>query len=371
MLFGALFLAAGAALLFMTYLLVVHALPGVEVDPPSPPAVEVPGGLPAPEVQAPNTDLQRRLAEQRAEDLRQFRVASGIGLVLMAFVSAGLAWVMAGRVLRPLRTMAVTANDISSRSLHERLAMQGPRDEIKDLADTFDGLLARLEHAFEAQRRFVANASHELRSPLTFERSLLEVALSDPDPTALRDACERLLVNNEHQETIIEALLTLARSQRGLEHREPVDLATVAETVVRTADPKDLRVMTELTPAVVSGDAPLIERLIKNLVDNAIRHNIDNGEVRIWVGHSNGRPSIRITNTGPPVPPDQVDDLLQPFRRLDTTRMQNHHGLGLGLSIVAAIATAHNATLTPTPNPNGGLTVLVEFARPGSEIGLE
>ncbi|MEU4392706.1 ATP-binding protein [Kribbella sp. NPDC023855] len=364
MLFGALFLAAGAALLFVTYLLVVHALPGLDVDPPSPPAIEVQGGLPAPEVPAPDTDLQRRLAEQRAEDLRQFRVASGIGLVLMAFVSAGLAWLMAGRVLRPLRAMAVTANDISSRSLHQRLAMKGPRDEIKDLADTFDGLLARLEHAFEAQRRFVANASHELRSPLTFERSLLEVALSDPDPAALRAACERLLVNNEHQETIIEALLTLARSQRGLERREPVDLAAVAETVVRTAEPRDLRVLTDLTPTVTAGDAPLIERLIKNLVDNAIRHNVDNGEVHIWAGQSNSRPSIRVTNTGPIIPPNQVDDLLQPFRRLDTTRIQNQYGVGLGLSIVAAITTAHNATLTTTPNPTGGLTVLVEFARP-------
>lgn len=364
MLFGALFLAAGAALLFVTYLLVAHALPGVEVDPPSPPAIEVPGGLPAPEVPAPDTDLQRRLAEQRAEDLRQFRVASGIGLVLMAFVSAGLAWVMAGRVLRPLRTMALTANEISSRSLHQRLAMEGPRDEIKDLADTFDGLLARLEHAFEAQRRFVANASHELRSPLTFERSLLEVALSDPDPAALRAACERLLVNNQHQETIIEALLTLARSQRGLERREPVDLAAVAETVVRTADANDLRVLTELTPAVTDGDAPLIERLIKNLVDNAIRHNVDDGEVRVWVGESNGRPSIQVTNTGPLVPADQVDELFQPFRRLDTSRLQEQHGLGLGLSIVAAIATAHDAALVTIPDPNGGLSVRVEFARP-------
>lgn len=372
MVFGALFLGAGAALLFVTYFLVAHALPRADVDPPAPPAIEVPGelpGVPTPKAPAPDTTLQRQLEQQRAEDLRQFRIASGIGLVLMTFASAGLAWLTAGRVLRPLRTMTATANDISSRSLHQRLAMQGPRDEIKDLADTVDGLLGRLEHAFEAQRRFVANASHELRSPLTFERSLLEVALSDPDADAdgLRAACERLLANNQHQETIIEALLTLARSQRGLERREAVDLAAVTEALADAsrADAGGLRIVAELNPAVASGDAPLIERLVRNLLDNAIRHNVDGGEVRLWVGTSQRRPSIRVSNTGPPVPPDQVEEIFQPFRRLDATRVHDSAGLGLGLSIVAAIVTAHDAVLTTTPNPDGGLTVQVGFPPPG------
>lgn len=367
-LYGALFLGAGTALLVVTYLLVAHALPGLDADPPAPPAVSVPGelpGMPTPSVPTPNTELQRRLQQQRADDLRQFRVASGIGLVLMTFVSGGLAWMLAGRVLRPLRSMAVTANEISSRSLHQRLARQGPQDEIKDLADTFDGLLGRLEDAFEAQRRFVANASHELRSPLTFERSLLEIALADPDPVALRAACERLLVNNQHQETIIEALLTLARSQRGLESRERVDLAVVAEIVVAAAradaEAKGRQVRTELSPVVALGDAPLIERLVRNLVDNAIRHNDDGGEVRVWAGELAGRPAIRVTNTGPKVGDDQVHELFQPFRRLDDARRQDRAGLGLGLSIVAAIVTAHGAELTTTPNPGGGLTVEVIF----------
>lgn len=376
MVFGALFLGAGAALLLVTYVLVAHALPGVDVDPPSPPAVETPGELPgptAPETPAPDSTLQRQLEQQRAEDLRQFRVASGIGLGLMTFASAGLAWVTAGRVLRPLRTMTATVNDLSSRSLHQRLAMPGPRDEIKDLADTFDGLLGRLEHAFEAQRRFVANASHELRSPLTFERSLLEVALSDRDADAagLRAACERLLVNNQHQETIIEALLTLARSQRGLERREAVDLAAVTEALADAsrADAEGVRVVAELTPAVASGDAPLIQRLVRNLLDNAIRHNVDGGEVRVWVGSSEGRPSIRVSNTGPLVPHDQVEELFQPFRRLDAARVHDRAGLGLGLSIVAAIVTAHDAVLSTTPNPGGGLTVQVGFPPPARPVG--
>lgn len=368
MLFGALFLGAGTALLVVTYLLVAHALPGLDVDRPAPPPVSVPGelpGVPTPSVPTPDTELQDRLQQQRADDLRQFRLASGIGLALMTVVSGGLAWLLAGRVLRPLRTMAVTANEISSRSLHQRLAMRGPQDEIKDLADTFDGLLGRLEDAFEAQRRFVANASHELRSPLTFERSLLEIALSDPDPAALRTACERLLVNNQHQETIIEALLTLARGQRGLERREPVDLSMVAETIAGTAtadaEAKGRQIRMDLSPAVASGDAPLIERLVRNLVDNAIRHNTDGGEVRLWTGTVAGRPSVRVANTGPKVADDQVDELFQPFRRLDAARMQDRSGLGLGLSIVAAIVTAHGAALTATPNPGGGLTVQVVF----------
>lgn len=371
MVFGALFLGTGAALLLVTYILVAHALPGIDVDPPSPPPIEVPGvlpGVPTPEVSAPDSNLQRQLEQQRAEDLWQFRMASGIGLVLMTFASAGLAWVMAGRVLRPLRMMTATAKDISSRSLHQRLAMQGPQDEIKDLADTIDGLMGRLEHAFVAQRQFVANASHELRSPLTFERSLLEVALSDPDADAasLRAACERMLANNQHQETIIEALLTLARSQRGLERREAVDLAAVTEALADAsrADADGLRIVAELNPAIASGDAPLVERMVRNLLDNAIRHNVDGGEVRLWVGTSEGQPSIRVSNTGPPVPPDQVEELFEPFRRLDAARVHNRAGLGLGLSIVAAIITAHDAILTTSPNPNGGLTVQVGLPRP-------
>ncbi|MGI5125744.1 sensor histidine kinase [Pseudonocardia sp. CA-107938] len=348
--FGVLFLVAGAALLLVTYVLVAHALPGLGIEPPARPPVPALPGMDLPDV--PDIEVQ-----VRADDLWLLRVASVIGLLLMAVVSAGLAWLIAGRVLRPLRTMTSAVTAITSGNLHARLAMAGPRDEIADLADTFDGLLGRLEAAFEAQRRFVANASHELRSPLTFERSLLEVTLADPDPAAARAACVRLLENNHHQETIIEALLTLARSQRGLQRREPVDLTALTARLIDEAEPADVRVRAELRPAVVAGDAALLERLVRNLLDNAVRHNDPGGQVQVQVDGS----GLRVRNTGPVVPPGQVEYLVQPFRRLDDARMQGRAGVGLGLSIVAAVADAHDAALTVTANPGGGLTVAVRF----------
>ena len=371
LLYGALFLATGVLLLTVTYLLVAHTPSWAEVTPPRAPELTLPSGAgPALQVPSPAVASQEQLARQRADDLRQLFVASGIALALMTFVSVGLGWLMAGRVLHPLRTMAVTAKSISANDLHQRLHQHGPADEIKELADTFDTLLDHLQAAFEAQRRFVANASHELRTPLTFERSLLEVALADPEATAanLRNACQRVLTSNQQQGKLIEALLTLARSQRGLDRRTQLDLAVLTDALLDRAQASTatgLRIEADLDPALITGDPPLVERLIANLVDNALRHNVTNGSVTVWTGIHAGRPTLRVRNTGPVILPTQVDTLFQPFQRLQATRADGQDGFGIGLSIVAAIATAHEAEVHAQPLPHGGFDVHISF--PGHE----
>jgi signal transduction histidine kinase len=294
---------------------------------------------------------------------------SGLALAIMALASIGLGWVMAGRALRPVRTMSLRARGISERNLHERLAIEGPDDELKELANTFDGLLGRLESAFESQRRFVANASHELRTPITLERALVEVALADPHPTvdSLQDTCRRVLAASESQERLIEALLTLARSQRGLESRSPVDLREIAAEVVRAVPADGLRVETDLSEACTTGDQAMVERLVANLVENAVRHNQPDGWVSAWTGQRDGLPTVEVLNAGPVVQQAQVDELVKPFYRGQENG--NGHGLGLGLSIVQAIAEAHGAAMRTEPRPEGGLRVTVAFPATGPESG--
>jgi signal transduction histidine kinase len=311
---------------------------------------------------------QKCLDKQRAIELNQLLTESGVALAIMTVVSIGLGWLVAGRMLGKLRTITAAARSVSASSLHSRLAMDGPDDELKELGDTFDGLLARLEGAFGAQRQFVANASHELRTPLARQRTLIEVALADPEPSvaSLQEVCKRVLVTGEQQERLIEALLTLARSQRGLDRREAVDLTAIADGVMRARWPeteqRGLTVTTGLHPAVALGDAPLAERLVTNLVDNAIRHNVPRGAVEVgtavWAGHA----VVSVFSTGPVIPPDQVDRLFQPFHRgAPRDRTGGRDGLGLGLSIVAAIAEAHGAWLQAHALAGGGLGVRVGF----------
>jgi signal transduction histidine kinase len=286
---------------------------------------------------------------------------SGVALAIMALASIGLGWVMAGRALRPVRTMSSRARGISERNLHERLALDGPDDELKELANTFDGLLGRLEGAFESQRRFVANASHELRTPITLERALVEVALADPHPSidSLKDTCQRVLAASEQQERLIEALLTLARSQRGLESRAPVDLCEVTAEVVRAVPADGLRVDIDLSAARTTGDQAMVERLVANLVENAVRHNRPDGWVSAWTGERERLPTIEVSNVGPLVEPVHVDELVKPFYRAGENG--HGHGLGLGLSIVQAIAEAHGAAVQTEARPEGGLRVTVAF----------
>jgi signal transduction histidine kinase len=380
--YGGLFLLLGAALLGITYLLVSKQLPGTPGTAGTPTSVQPGSGvlvrtvwgncrLSASPPMAPSqlqTQAQKCLAEQRAVELNQLLTESGIALAIMTVASIGLGWLVAGRMLGKLRTITAAARSVSASSLHARLAMDGPDDELKELGDTFDGLLARLEGAFGAQRQFVANASHELRTPLARQRTLIEVALADPEPSvaSLQEVCKRVLVTGEQQERLIEALLTLARSQRGLDRREAVDLTAIADGVMRARRPegqqRGLTVTTGFHPAVALGDAPLAERLVTNLVDNAIRHNVPHGAVEVgtalWAGHA----VVSVFSTGPVIPPDQVDPLFQPFHRgAPRDRTGGREGLGLGLSIVAAIAEAHGAWLRAHALPGGGLGVRVGF----------
>jgi signal transduction histidine kinase len=397
-LYGALFLVAGAGLLAITYGLVVHnenvgsqrlfVARGIKTPAPLPPrnrSVRFPGGTatlvvpPPPGVFARVTNAAKQIRAQAVVQVDKQAAAqrsalltqSGIALGIMAFISIGLGWLMAGRALGPLQEMNRRVRRISEHNLHERLTLEGHDDEFKELGDTFDGLLERLEGAFVSQRRFVANASHELRTPVTLERTLLEVALADPDADAasLRAVCGRVLAAGEQQERTIDALLTLARSQRGLDARSPVDLAAVAAEVAEAAvaaDGGDARVRVErsIEPALTSGDPALVERLTANLLDNAIRHNHPHGWVRISTGISDWRPALRVANSGPVIAADQVDSLREPFRRLNGDRTGHSGGVGLGLSIVDAIACAHGAEVEIQPRPDGGLEVEVTFPAP-------
>jgi signal transduction histidine kinase len=299
----------------------------------------------------------------------EFVIGSCILLVAMIGGSVLLGWLVAGRVLRPLQVMTTTTRQISERNLHERLALAGPGDELKDLADTIDGLLARLEAAFDSQRRFVANASHELRTPLMLTQTLLQVALADPAVTleSLQAACQEAIDAGKEHAQLIDALLTLARSQRGLDHREPVDLTAIVHDALNahetSATERGLRVDVALDRATVSGEGRLIYRLVSNLIDNAIRYNITAGRVKVKLAAIATGATLTVTNTGPPVPPEQIPRLLEPFQRANPDRTANAspNGLGLGLSIVAETAEAHGASLDVRPGPQGGLTVTVSF----------
>ncbi len=314
-------------------------------------------------------------ATQRAVDSHQLLVNSAIALAIVAVLALLAGWFVAGRMLRPIRTITRKARRISSTSLHERLALDGPQDELKELGDTLDDLFGRLDAAFEAQRRFVANASHELRAPLTRQRALIQVALADPDAssTSLRAAHERVLASELDLEQMIDALLTLTRGQTGLQRRERLDLAALASKALLAreseAQGRDLDVRATLAPAPTAGDPRLVERLVANLLDNAIRHNnILEGYVEITTGTRQEHAFLTVANSGPTIPPEEVPRLLQPFQRLHGTRTTRGNGNGLGLAIVDAIATAHRATLSAQPRPGGGLTVEVTF--PSAPLSL-
>jgi signal transduction histidine kinase len=269
--------------------------------------------------------------------------------------------------LRPLHKVTATARHLGGETLDQRINYTGADDEVAELADTFDAMLDRLNAAFKAQQRFVANASHELRTPLTLERAMIEVALADPhaDADSLRAVCERVLAAGAQQERVIEALLTLARSQRGLEERRPFDLADVVGAALADLGPEP-RIEARLEPAATSGDQRLVERLVVNLLDNAVRHNVRGGWVRVRTGVEGERALLRIENSGPIVPSDEVAGLVEPFRRATSERSSQSDGLGLGLSIAAAIATAHDATLDVRARAEGGLDVEVRLPYAGT-----
>jgi signal transduction histidine kinase len=296
-----------------------------------------------------------------------FNVGPAIVGLLAVLLALWLAWLIAGRFLRPLRQMNATAQKISATNLHQRLGIDGPDDELSELGRTLDDLFARLEASFESQRHFVANASHELRTPLAGQRTLLQVALADPDATSaeLRAACEEALQLGGQQERLIDALLTLATSERGLEVREESDLADLAEHVLvsRTEEARrrNLHIEPKLARAQVVGDPRLIESLVTNLVDNALRHNTRGGTIEVVTRSVGGRANLFVSNTGPVVRAQEMDRLFQPFQQVGAERVRTATGHGLGLAIVKAIAEAHGAKITARPRPQGGLDVEVAF----------
>jgi len=310
-------------------------------------------------------EVQRAEEHRRNQALQGLLRRSGAAIVLIGLGAVGFGWLMAGRVLRPINDITATARRVaasSGRGLHERIALDGPADELKELADTFDDMLERLDESFAGQRRFVDNASHELRTPLAINRTVLEVTLADPEASAdTRQLARTLLATNDRSQRLIEGLLLLARSDNELVEQQQVDLAEVGVHVVglladeaRSAG-VDLRHRFDAAP--VDGDPVLLERLMQNLVQNGIRHNEPGG----WVQVTTGPEGLVVTNSGPVVPSYEVESLFEPFRRLQEERTTGSRGIGLGLSIVRSIVRAHHGEITAEPRAEGGLTLRVRL----------
>jgi signal transduction histidine kinase len=417
LIYGGLFMVAGVLLLGLTYVLFTNNLSqqyrviiqGTYTTPPSGAPSAKPPRLPN-EAYVINkdgdvltgSDAERVMSEQR-EQVRQAAIKSlltqgSIALLVVGGLAAGFGWLVAGRVVAPLHRVTDTARRIAvapaaGHGLHERIALRGPDDEVKNLADAFDTMVERLEHSFDGQRRFVANASHELRTPLTLGRALVEVAMHRRTASAdLKELGESLLTINARHEQLIDGLLILADSEKVLTAVYPVNLADIVNHVAAQLTPEASAAGVELIrgpgDAHVRGDALLLERLVHNLVENGIRHNVadrqaittEPGEggpagpapesaivmglesatwVRVISRTLDDHVEVVVTNTGPEIPPYEVDSLFKPFYRLGAERLVGGKGAGLGLSIVRSVATAHGGSVTAVPRPGGGLEITV------------
>ncbi len=380
LLYAVLFLVSGSALLGLTYGLVAANLPAASSSSSSSPIIAGfdraqlaklrkacrqphpdPGTVAACK-EAFTAGATTGAASVRQRALNSLLTFSLVGLGLMTVASGGLGWFVSGRVLRPVRAITETARRASDQHLGERLALTGAQDELKELADTFDDMLGRLDLAFAAQRRFVANASHELRTPLTVMRTAIDVTLAKPNRTTqqLEDMAARVRRSIDRAEAMIDALLVLAISDQGPVTRELLDLSAVAEDALELAVPGvtrlGLTVAAELAPAETTGDQQLIERMVWNLVDNAVTHNEPGGWIMVSTGRSTQGAFLSIANSGAPVPADALPTLTEPFRRLGPRK---EGGFGLGLSIARSVSAAHGAELELSSQPGGGLSVRV------------
>ncbi|MGH8889841.1 MAG: sensor histidine kinase, partial [Acidothermaceae bacterium] len=317
---------------------------------------------------------QRGAIHQRSITLSHLLQYSLITLAVVVALAAVLGWFAAGRALRPVYQITAAARSASEHNLSMRVGLRGPRDELQELADTFDDMLTRLQAAFESQRRFIASASHELRTPLAVMRATVDVVLAKPEvtPDDVRGMALDVRAAVDHAEHLIGALLILARNERGLTAHEHVDLATSAEDVLDTVAVGDCKVHATLETAPVSGDPVLLERLIANLVDNAVRYNIDDGDVWLSSEMSDGVSRVHVENTGPMVSPADLERIFQPFQRLRGRTSTD--GYGLGLTIVSSIAAVHGGTVIARPRDGGGLSidVTLPFAEsPGPPTGVQ
>jgi signal transduction histidine kinase len=378
--YGSVFLLAGLLLVLVMFLLVRQRVGGGNrvvfsstggdagigggVEGGSLPAAPPPGPTVPPDY---TTRVERAITAYDADTLRAFLQWSVVAVLVVVAVAALIGWLMAGRTLQPLTEITATARRASDRNLHQRIALQGPDDELKELADTFDAMLERLDQSFAGQRRFVANASHELRTPLAISRTVLEVAMGDPDASSdLRQVGRTLLATNERSERLIDGLLALATSEGEPSPRAPVDLADFAaqalDQAAAEAVERGVRVTSRLGPAPVSGDGVLLERLALNLVQNGVRHNAPGGFVEVVTTTlPAGWSELVVANSGPVIRPYEVDALFEPFRRLRDERIAGDRGVGLGLSIVRSVARAHGGVVAATPRDGGGLVVRVGF----------
>ena len=379
LLYTSLFAACGAIVVAISYVLVAQ-LPVATEGPRDQFVADNPAGLLARCDQArkhPNPDqnllrkcdtlLQHQGAlSQRAATVSHLLQYSLITLAVVIALAALAGWIIAGRVLRPVHRITAAARAASDQNLSTRVALTGPRDELRDLADTFDTMLARLQAAFEGQQRFIANASHELRTPLTVMRATVDVVLAKPDraPSELRSMGQDIRAAVDQAEVLVDALLTLARTEHGLTRRDEVDLATVAEDALDTVGVRGQQVHASLASAVTSGDPVLLERLVTNLIDNAARYNVPGGDIWLTTVTGHGRARLDIANTGPVISPADTGSLFQPFQRL--TDRTTADGFGLGLALVASITAAHHGTVTAHPRDGGGLCITVALPADGA-----
>ncbi|AWS41307.1 HAMP domain-containing sensor histidine kinase [Streptosporangium sp. 'caverna'] len=316
---------------------------------------------------------QQRVAQVRRvyqrDTVKNVLTVGGLGLLAAGGLATAAGWRAAGWVIRPVRSVTESVRQVAqSHDLAERIAHDGPEDEIKELADSVDGILGRLARSYDGQRRFIANASHELRTPLTINRTLVDVAVRRPDATEdVRRLGESLLMVNTRHERLIDALLALSEGERTVLDRRPFDLADVVEHVLdlaaKEAGDSEVTVHRLLDPAPTAGEAVLVERLAQNLVENAIRHNHPGGEVWVSTRQRADRVELMVANTGLPVPSYEIETIFEPFRRLHGDRLRSDRGSGLGLSIVRVVAEAHSGTVTASPREEGGLTIAVELPR--------
>jgi signal transduction histidine kinase len=377
LLYTSLFALGGAVLVLITYLLVAHTLHSTSTIR-TPRAIKQaiaqcvkeapPGGVSAARATRKCSELyasgvQAGSSGQRSTLLRHLVTYALLSLAAVTLLAAVAGWIVAGRILRPVHQLTAAARAASEQNLSQRIALQGPRDELRELADTFDSMLDRLDSAFTSQRQFIANASHELRTPLTVMRTAMDVVLARSEPTIdeLMSMAAEVRQAVDHAERLIEVLLILARSDQARVLSDALDLAVIAEDALEGRTANGITTTITLDEAPVTGDAVLLERLVANLLDNAQRYNIACGTIAVSTTTDNGASLVRVVNTGRVVPPDQVDRLFLPFTRLDDRT--RHDGFGLGLALVSSIATVHRGTVHATALGTGGLDVIVRLPR--------